>query len=86
MNFLQAFKHMKNAGFSDNDVIRLLSCCSEPETALEFAQYCIAMKQAWNMLDALNPLSSQVVLRDGAWGFESKPDVITLGGWHEQYR
>ena len=43
------------------------------------------MKQAWSMLDALNPLSGQVVLRDGAWGFESKPDVITLGGWHEQF-
>lgn len=86
MNFLEAFKHMKEAGFADSDVVRLLSCCEKPETALEFASYCIAMKRAWMMLEALNPQACIVTLKDGAWGFETKPDVIQIGGnWDEQF-
>lgn len=86
MNFLEAFKHMKDAGYRGDDIVRLLSCCQEPELALQFAEYCIAMKQAWNMLNALNPAISQVVLKDGSWGFETKPDVITVGDeWNEQF-
>ena len=87
MNFLQAFKQMKEAGWSDSDVVRLLSCCSEPTTALEFAQYCSAMKQAWSMLEALNPSKSKVIFKDGAWGFEQKQDDVIFfnhGDWHEQ--
>jgi hypothetical protein len=84
MNFLEAFKHMKDAGFADSDVVRLLSCCGDTQTALDFASYCIAMKRAWMMLEALDPQSCVVTFKDGSWGFETKPDVITLGGWDEQ--
>jgi len=83
MNFLNAFKNMKGAGWSDSDIVRLLSCCQEPELALDFAQYCISMRQAWSMLQALDD-RSVVTFKDGAWGFENKPmDVIELGAWHD---
>jgi len=82
MNFLDAFKAMKEAGWPDSDVIRLLSCCEQPETALEFASYCTAMKQAWDMLQALDPRTCTAQFKDGSWGFETKPDVIQIGDWN----
>jgi hypothetical protein len=40
------------------------------------------MKQAWDMLQALDPRTCTAQFKDGSWGFETKPDVIQIGDWN----
>jgi hypothetical protein len=70
-DLIEAIDLMIDAGFTDQDVIRLLRSCESQETALKFADFCIQNKLASNNLNCTDPNKTVIVFTKG--GFIFKP-------------
>ena len=64
-DLLEAMKLMTEVGFTDQDIVRLLSSCDSQETAIEFAQFCVDNKLVWNNLDRVKPDKTLISFKSG---------------------
>ena len=64
-DLIEAMKLMTEVGFTDQDIVRLLSSCDSQETAIEFAQFCVDNKLVWNNLDRVKPDKTLISFKSG---------------------
>lgn len=76
-DLLEAMKLMTEVGFTDQDIVRLLSSCESQETAIEFAQFCVDNKLVWNNLDRVKPDKTLISFKSGGFIFNPRKKDIT---------
>ena len=64
-DLLEAMKLMTEVGFTDQDIVRLLSSCESQEAAIEFAQFCVDNKLVWNNLEGVKPDKTLISFKSG---------------------
>ena len=64
-DLIEAMKLMTEVGFTDQDIVRLLSSCDSQETAIEFAQFCVDNKLVWNNLEGVKPDKTLISFKSG---------------------
>ena len=76
-DLIEAMKLMTEVGFTDQDIVRLLSSCESQETAIEFAQFCVDNKLVWNNLDQVKPDKTLITFKSGGFIFNPRKKDIT---------
>jgi len=71
-DLIEAMKLMTEVGFTDQDIVRLLSSCDSQETAIEFAQFCVDNKLVWNNLEGVKPDKTLISFKSGGQALKSR--------------